>query len=54
MTDHTPAMRPGNAGLAIAPREAPPTVRVDSSVTPGSAAPNDPRTCGFRTSARWR
>jgi hypothetical protein len=41
--------------LYRAARSATDTVRVDSTVTPGSAARSDPRTCGFiRTSARWR
>ena len=41
--------------LYRAARSAADTVRVDSTVTPGSAELSDPRTCGFiRTSARWR
>ena len=41
--------------LYRAARSAADTVRVDSTVTPGSAGRSDPRTCGFiRTSARWR
>lgn len=31
------------------------TARVDTTVTPGSHAQHDPRSCGFmRISARWR
>jgi hypothetical protein len=41
--------------LYRAARSAADTVRVDSTVTPGSAGRSDPRTCGsIRTSARWR
>ena len=36
-------------------RTAADTARVDTTVTPGSLAQQDPRSCGFiRTSARWR
>ena len=41
--------------LYRAARSAADTVRVDSTVTPGSAGRSDPRTCGsIRNSARWR
>jgi hypothetical protein len=41
--------------LYRAARTAADTVRVDSTVTPGSAGRSDPRTCGnIRHSARWR